>query len=174
MKLFYDFFPIIIFFIIYKVWGIYPATFGAIIISIVQVGFFWWQHRRFDKMQLTTLFLVTIFGGATLVFHNPLFIKWKISVLNWLFALAFLGGQFIGKKNFLERMIGDKIVLSKIVWRNLNVMWVIYFAVLGFINWYVIYHFSTAAWVNFKLFGVLGLTIIFAVIQSLYLAKYVR
>ena len=174
MKLLYDFFPIIIFFVVFKLYGIYAATVSAIVVSVLQVFTYWIKHRRFEKMQVTTLVLIVVLGGATLIFHNPMFIKWKVSVINWLFALAFLGSQWIGKKNLVQRMLEEKISLPNKVWFRLNMFWVVYFFVLGIVNIYVVYHFSTDVWVNFKLFGILGLTLIFVVIQALYLAKHLK
>ena len=174
MKLLYDFFPIIIFFIVFKIWGIYAATASAIGVSLLQVIVYYIQHKRFEKMQVITLLLITVLGGATLIFHDPMFIKWKVSVINWIFGLVFLGSQFVGKKNLVQRMLDSKISLPNKVWRTLNLAWVIYFIVLGCVNIYVVYHFSTNAWVNFKLFGVLGLTFIFVIIQGFYLSKHLK
>jgi intracellular septation protein len=174
MKLLYDFFPIIIFFVVFKIWGIYAATASAIVVSLLQVIFYYLKHKKFERMQVITLILIVVLGGATLIFHNDMFIKWKVSIINWLFALAFLGSQFIGKKNFVKRMLDEKIQLPERVWTRLNLSWVIYFLVLGIANIYVVYHFSTNAWVNFKLFGVLGLTLIFVIIQGVYLAKHIK
>lgn len=174
MKLLYDFFPIIIFFVVFKIWGIYAATASAIGVSLLQVIAYYIRHKRFDKMQVITLLLISVLGGATLIFHDPMFIKWKVSVINWIFGLVFLGSQFIGKKNLVQRMLDSKISLPNKVWATLNLSWVIYFMVLGFVNIYVVYHFSTNAWVNFKLFGVLGLTFIFVILQGLYLSKHVK
>ncbi len=174
MKLLYDFFPIIIFFVVFKLYGIYAATASAIIVSLIQVCFYWLKYRRFEKMQVTTLVLIVILGGATLIFHNPMFIKWKVSVINWLFAAAFLGSQWIGRKNLVQRMLEEKISLPTKVWFRLNMFWVIYFFILGVVNLYVVYHFSTNIWVNFKLFGILGLTLVFVILQAFYLAKHLK
>lgn len=108
MKLLYDFFPIIVFFVIFKIFGIYWATASAMIISAIQVFTYWLQHRKFEKMQVITLVLIALLGGATLIFHNPMFIKWKVSVINWVFGLAFLASQYIGKKNFVQRLLEEK------------------------------------------------------------------
>jgi intracellular septation protein len=174
MKLLYDFFPIIVFFIIFKLFGIYAATASAIVISLAQVIVHWVRFRKFDMMQVITLIIIVIFGGATLVLHDVMFIKWKVSVINWAFALVFLGSQWIGDKNIMQRMLAGKIELPQQIWVRLNMLWVGYFLVLGFINIYVVYHFSTEAWVNFKLFGVLGLTVVFVIIQSIYLSKHLK
>lgn len=174
MKLLYDFFPIIIFFVVYKIWGIYAATASAIVVSLLQVIIHYARHRSFDKMQVITLLLITVLGGATLIFHDPMFIKWKVSVINWLFGIVFFGSQFIGKKNLVQRMLDAKISLPQKVWTTLNMSWVIYFMILGCVNIFVVYHFSTNAWVNFKLFGVLGITFVFVIAQGFYLAKHVK
>ena len=174
MKLLYDFFPIIIFFIAFKLAGIYVATASAMAISLLQVITYWFKYRRFEKMQLTTLIMIVLLGGATLLLHKEIFIKWKISVINWLFAAACLASQWIGKKNLVQRLLEEKISLSTKIWRRLNAFWVVYFLTLGFINLYVIYHFSTNTWVNFKLFGILGLTLAFVILQAIYLAKHVK
>ncbi|MCL4315691.1 MAG: septation protein A [Gammaproteobacteria bacterium] len=174
MKFLFDFFPIILFFAAYKAYGIYIATGVAIAASFIQVGLFWHKHRRFENMQLISLGLIAVFGGVTLLLHDEIFIKWKPTVLNWLLAAAFLGSQFIGGKNFVQRMMGAAIVLPVVIWRRLNLAWVIFFAMLGAANLYVVYHFDTDTWVDFKLFGMLGLTFAFVIAQSLYIARYAK
>jgi len=174
MQFLYDFFPIIIFFTIYKIAGIYAATASAIIVSFIQVVLHWFKHHKFSQMQLITFFIILLFGGATLILHKPIFIKWKPSIIYWLFAIAFLGSHFIGKKPLIHHMMGKKIELPNKIWRRLNFIWVMFFALLGFVNIYVVYHFNTNTWVNFKLFGILGATIIFVLIQAFYLARFVK
>lgn len=174
MKLLYDFFPIIIFFIAFKLAGIYVATASAIAISLIQVVMYRFKYGRFEKMQLTTLIMIVILGGATLLFHKEIFIKWKVSVINWLFAAACLASQWFSKKNVVQRLLEEKISLSEKIWYRLNMFWVVYFFILGLLNLYVIYHFSTNTWVNFKLFGILGLTFGFVILQAIYLAKHVK
>jgi intracellular septation protein len=174
MRLLYDFFPIVIFFIIYKIYGIYAATASAMIICLLQVIHYRLKYKRFDNMQLITLAIIALFGGATLIFHNPLFIKWKVSVINWLFGIVFLGSQWIGKKNLIQRMLDSKITLTPHVWTSLNLSWAIYFIVIGFANVIAIYTLSTNAWVNFKLFGILGLTVVFVILQAAFLGKHLK
>jgi intracellular septation protein len=174
MKFLYDFFPVLLFFITYKLQGIYVATAVAIGAGFLQTGAFWLKHRRFEKMHLITLALLVVFGGATLLFKDEMFIKWKPTVLNWLFAAAFLGSQFIGKKSFIEHMMGAAISLPANVWRRLNFSWVVFFVLLGFANIIVAYHFDTDTWVNFKLFGMMGLTFAFVIGQSFLLARYIQ
>jgi intracellular septation protein len=170
----FDFFPILLFFIAYKIYDIYVATAVIIVASVAQVGWFWRKHRRVEKMHLITLVLVLILGGATLLLHNEDFIKWKPTVVNWAFALAFLGSQFIGNKNLLQRMLeGQIVVTSQHVWKNLNYAWVSFFIAMGVVNLYVAFNFDTNTWVNFKLFGMMGLTIVFVIAQAIYLAHYI-
>lgn len=174
MKLLFDFFPIILFFIVFKTNGIFAATAAAIIATFVQVGLFWFKHRRFEKMHLVTLALISVFGGATLLLEDELYIKWKPTVLNWLFAVVFIGSQFIGKKTIAERMMGNAIKLPDPIWTRLNWSWALFFVVLGFANIFVFYNYDTETWVNFKLFGMLGLTVLFVVAQSLVLARFIK
>jgi len=174
MKFLYDFFPILLFFIAYKLYGIYAATVVAIAASFVQVGWFWLQHRRFENMHLITLALLVVFGGLTLFLQDETFIKWKPTVINWLFGLVFLGSQFIGKKTIVERMMGATVELPATLWPRLNLAWAAFFIFLGFANMYVMYTFDTDTWVNFKLFGMTGLTLAFVLGQGLYLVRYMK
>ncbi len=137
MKLLFDFFPILLFFIAYKVYGIFPATAVAIAASFVQVGAFWLKHRRFETMHLVTLALIVVLGGLTLLFHDRTFFMWKPSIVNWLFAAAFLGSRFVGEKTVIERMMGHAIPAPVEIWRRLNLAWVTFFVLMGVANLYV-------------------------------------
>lgn len=172
MKLLFDFFPILLFFITYKFFDIYYATSVAIAASFIQVGISWLKTKKFEPMHLLTLAIIVIFGGLTLYLKDEMFIKWKPTVINWLFGLAFLGSQLFSQKTFIERMMGASIVLPQAVWRRLNLTWTSFFILLGGINLFIVYHYDTATWVNFKLFGMLGLTFAFVLLQSFYLSKY--
>ncbi len=172
MKLLYDFFPIFLFFIVYKLGGIYAATVAAIIVSLLQVGIYWCRHRQFEQMQVITLMLILVLGSLTLFLHNEIFIKWKPTLINWLFALGFFLSQYIGKKPFIRRLLDKNVALPPGVWQKLNIAWVAFFLLTGALNLFVVYHFSTNAWVNFKLFGMLTLTLVFVVLQALYLTRY--
>lgn len=174
MKLLFDFLPIFLFFIAYKVYDIYVATIVAIVASCLQVTFFWFKHRRVETMHIITLVLIVVLGGATLLFKDETFIKWKPTGVNWMFGLVFLGSQFIGKKTILERMMGANITLPAGIWTRLNAAWALFFIALGFINLYVAYNYDTDTWVNFKLFGMMGLTIGFIVLQAIYLSRHIK
>ena len=174
MKFLFDLFPVILFFIAYKVQGIFVATAIAIIASFLQVGFYWFKHRKFENMHLITLALIVVFGGLTLAFQDETFIKWKPSIINWLFGIVFLGSQFIGKKCIVERMMSQSISLPTSIWPRLNLAWAIFFISLGFANLYVMSNFDTNTWVNFKLFGMMGLTLAFLLGQGFFLARYIQ
>jgi intracellular septation protein len=175
MKFLFDLFPIVLFFIAYKLYDIYVATAVIIVASIIQVVWFWFKHHRIEKMHLITLALVVTLGGATLLLHDENFIKWKPTIVNWAFAIAFFGSHFIGKKTLLQRMLDSQIEVTKQhVWKVLNIAWVGFFVTMGIINLYVAFNFDTNTWVNFKLFGLMGLTLIFVIGQGVYLARYIK
>jgi intracellular septation protein len=171
MKFLYDFFPIVLFFVAFKLYGIYTATAVAIAASVLQVAIYWLKYRKFENMHLITLAIITVFGGATLLLEDEIFIKWKPTVLNWLFAIVFLGSQFIGKKTIVERVMGANIQLKAAEWIKLNLSWVVFFVALGALNLYVLYNYDTDTWVNFKLFGMLGLSLVFMIIQTSYIMR---
>lgn len=172
MKLLFDFFPIILFFIAYKIYGIYVATAVAMAASLLQVGAYWFKHRKFESMHLITLIMVVLLGGATLILHNVMFIKWKPTTIYWAFGFGFLFSQFIGKKPLIQRLMDSKIVVTDSIWQRLNLVWTIFFFALGIANLFVVYNFSTDIWVDFKLFGTLGLTLVFVLLQAIYIARH--
>lgn len=174
MKFLFDYFPIICFFIAYKLWGIYTATGVTIAASTLQLGVYWIIHRRFETLHFLTFVFVVLLGGSTLLLHNDIFIKWKPSVIYWAFAAVLLISPFLGKKTLLERMLSDKISLASKIWQRLNVAWAIFFTLLGLLNIYVIYHFDTDVWVNFKLFGTLGIMLAFIIAQAVYMARHIK
>lgn len=174
MKLLFDFLPIIVFFIAYKFFGIFVATTTLLAFTAIQFGWVFWKKRSFDTTQIIVLASVILLGGATLLFHNTLFIKWKPTALYWIMALVFIFAPIINKKTLLEKMLDEKLSLPRNIWNRLNLAWVFFFLSIGTLNLYVVYHFSTNAWVNFKLFGVLGATLLFGILQSLYMAKYLK
>lgn len=172
MKLLFDYLPIILFFVAYKLYDIYVATAIAIAATIMQVGYLWLRHRRVEKVHIITLVAIVVLGGITLILRDEKFIMWKPSVVNWAFALVFIGSQFIGKKTIIERMMGSNFSLPQTMWTKLNLMWAGFFIFLGLVNLYVAYNFDTDTWVNFKLFGMLGLTLVFIVLQTLYISRH--
>lgn len=172
MKFLHDLFPVILFFIAYKLYDFYVATAVIIAATLVQVSIGWLRHRKVEKMHLITLLLVVLFGGLTLYLQDPMFLKWKPTVVNWLFALVFLGSQFVGRKPLVERMMGNSVSLPGPVWTRLNIAWTLFFIAMGAANLYVAFTYSEETWVNFKLFGMMGMTFLFIILQAFYLARY--
>ncbi|MCB1862064.1 MAG: septation protein A [Gammaproteobacteria bacterium] len=174
MKFLTDFLPILLFFIAYQMYDIYVATAVAIAASALQIGYLRLLRKKIEKMHLVTLGLLIIFGGLTLALRDPLFIKWKPTVVNWLFAAVFFGSQFIGRKSMVERMMSHAIELPAQIWTRLNLSWGVFFLASGMLNLYVAFNFAEATWVNFKLFGMLGLTAVFVILQSFYMARHIQ
>ncbi len=174
MKFLADFFPVLLFFGAYQLWDIYVATTAAILASCVQVGYAWLRRGKVETMHLVTLGLLIFFGGLTLALRDPLFIKWKPTVVNWLFAAAFLGSHYVGDRPIVQRMMAQAVTLPPPVWRRLSLAWVLFFFLVGILNLFVAYNFAEEVWVNFKLFGMLGLTLLFVVAQSFYLARHME
>lgn len=174
MKLLFDLFPIIVFFAAYKFAGIYAATAVAIAATFAQIGWVWFRHGKVDTMLWISLVLIVVFGGATLVLQDPTFIKWKPTILYWLFAVALVGAQLLFNKNLIATMMQGQLKLPDAIWLRLNLSWAGFFALMGALNLYVAYNFSEADWVNFKLFGVMGLMLAFIVLQGFMLSKYMQ
>ena len=198
MKFLFDLFPVILFFIVFK-WGeghaavaqslaqqyltgsvaldqapILLATAVAIVATLGQIGYLLLRRRKVDGMLWMSLAIIGIFGGATIYFHNDLFIKWKPTVLYWCFATALLLSQLVMKKNLIRSMMEKQLTLPDPVWLRLNLAWVAFFTVMGGLNLLIAFNFPTATWVNFKLFGGTGLMIVFVVAQTMMLSKYLK
>ena len=197
MKLLIDFLPIVIFFVVYK-WApelinliapllspdqlaaleatkpIVIATAVLIPATVIQVIYLRLTTGKVEKMHLITLALVVLLGSATLISQNAEFLMWKPTIVNWLFAAAFLGTQWFTEKSLIQRMMEQAMTLPEHVWGRLNYAWVTFFVVSGLANLYVAYTFSEELWVDFKLFGLLGLTILFIIGQSLFLYRYMN
>lgn len=175
----YEFLPVLLFFIAFKFYGIYVATVVGIVVTALQVAITTLWFRRIDKKQIITLVIFLLFGGMTLYFHDPIFIKWKPTIIFGLFAVILFFSHFIGKKPLMQRLF-EPVLESKgatlpvFVWKRLNAAWMIIFALLSLLNIAVAYSFSTDTWVNFKLFGVLGLLLFFGVLQGLYISKHLK
>lgn len=174
MKFLVDSLPVILFFIVFKVKGIYMATGVAIASMAVMVAFSWIRYRKVDTMLWIGLAVITVFGGSTILLHNELFIKWKPTVLYWIFAGAIFVGQWAMSKNVMRVLLEKKISLPDDVWTRLNLWWGAFFLALGGINLAVAYTVSTAAWVNFKLFGVMGLMMVFVIAQAAMLSPHIK
>ena len=170
MHCLFDFFPIALFFIAYKLWGIYLATGVAIAASLGQVTWQYAKHRRVEPNQLITLGLITVCGGATLFFHNDIFIKWKPTAIYWVSSIALLINQIWGKQFWVQQMMAAKLELTRPVWKQLQLSWIVFLISMGCLNLYVVYHFDTNTWVNFKFFGTSLLTLLFVSCQVMYIS----
>ncbi|TFH12538.1 MAG: septation protein A [Nitrosomonadales bacterium] len=173
MKFLFDLFPIILFFVAFKLYGIYAATAVAIAATFIQIVWAWFRHRKVEKMQWVSLTIIVIFGSATLILKDETFIKWKPTVLYWVFTSALLISHAAFKKNLIRTMLEKKISLPERIWSNLNLSWATFFALMGVINLYVAFNYPTDIWVNFKLFGSTGLMLVFVVLQGLMLGKFI-
>lgn len=172
MKPLLEFFPIILFFIVYKLYDIFIATGVVIIATLIQVLIYWRLYRKVETMQWLTLILILVMGGATIYLQNEQFIKWKLTIIEWLFAGGFLLSQFIGNKTFIERMMGANLELPATIWKRLNLSWAAFFFAVGALNLYVMDHYSTDDWVTFKTFGVPAMMLGFVAIQVVFLYRY--
>lgn len=199
MKFLVDFFPVVLFFLAYQFFGQVPsalidganhipfvqlsqqnpkdailfATLVIILATIIQNLIHYLRYKRFENMHLISLGILLAFGSLTIILKNPDFIKWKVSIINWVFALAFFLSAYIGtRKTLVERMMGQAMQVPEPIWKKVNLLWVAFFAFLGVLNLVVAYSFDENFWVKFKLFGILGLTFIFIIAQALYLQKH--
>ncbi|MBI3369652.1 MAG: septation protein A [Burkholderiales bacterium] len=150
------------------------ATVVVIIATLTQVAWLKLRGKKVDLMLWISLVLVVFLGGLTVWFHNETFIKWKPSVLYWAMGLAFWVSQAFFGRNLLRLMLGEQMLLPDAIWRRLNFAWIAFFALMGLLNLWVAYTFSTSTWVNFKLFGSVGLMLVFTVAQGLYLGKHIQ
>lgn len=150
------------------------ATAVAILATFGQIAWVWLRHRKVDKMLWVSLIIIVLFGGATLVFHNPTFIKWKPTALYWLFAAVLALSALVFGKNLIRKMLEAQIQLPGPVWERLNLAWAAFFVLMGVLNIYVAYSFSEETWVNFKLFGGMGLMLAFVLGQGFYLSRHLE
>lgn len=174
MKFLFDIFPVLLFFAAFKLYDIYVATAVAIAATFVQIGWVWLRHRKVDNMLWVSLGVIVVFGGATLLLRNETFIKWKPTVLYWLFAAALAVADLVFKKNLVRSVMEKQLTLPEVAWSRLQASWIGFFIAMGALNLFVAYSFSTDAWVNFKLFGGIGLMLAFVLVQALMLGKYVE
>jgi intracellular septation protein len=172
MQLILDFLPVFAFFVAYKVGGIYSATATLMIAMVLLCLVSWLRTGKVSNMMLISTALAVGLGAATLLLRDSNFVKWKLTVMDWLFAVGFwLAPRFMGGQTVVQKMLGEQVTLQPAQWQQLNWMWIGFFAFVGTLNIYVLKHFDEATWVNFKLFGTLGLTLVFIVAQGIWLAS---
>lgn len=149
------------------------ATAAAIVATIIQAGWSWVRNKKIEKMMMINLGIIIILGGATLALQDETFIKWKPTVLYWAFATVLLLSNMIFRKNLIKAMMGSKMEMADPLWNKVNSSWAGFFIFMGCLNLYVAFNFDTDMWVNFKLFGGMGLLLIFALGQAFLLAKHI-
>lgn len=174
MKFLFDLFPVILFFVAFKFSDIYVATGVAIVATLAQVGWLKLRGKKVDTMMWVSLAIIVVFGGATILLHDETFIKWKPTVLYWMFALVLGGARLITGKNLIRSVLGEQMVLPDAVWTRLNWSWAGFFAFMGVANLYFAFNFPTETWVNFKLFGGMGLMLVFVFLQAIYLSRHIQ
>ena len=174
MKFLFDLFPVLLFFAAFKFAGIYVATAVAIGATLLQICVLALLRKKIEPMLWISLAIITVFGGATLLLHYETFIKWKPTVLYWLFAVVLAGSALLLRKNLIRAMLAAKVQLPDPVWARLNWSWVAFFVFMGVANLAVAFNFSTDQWVNFKLFGGTGLLLLFVVGQAMFLSRHVE
>ncbi|MEZ5652062.1 MAG: septation protein A [Burkholderiaceae bacterium] len=171
MKLLFDFLPIALFFVAFKLYDIYVATATAVVASLVQIVWMRVRGRPIEPMQWISLAIIVVFGGLTLLLRDETFIKWKPTVLYLVFAATLAGGRLIGGRNLMQALMGSQIELPTERWTQLNWAWTLFFAVMAVANLAVAYGFSTEIWVQFKVFGTLGLTLLFVLLQAFWISR---
>jgi intracellular septation protein len=172
MKFLFDLFPVVLFFVAFKLFDIYVATAVAIAGTFLQIGWLKWKGRKVDTMMWVTLVIIVVFGGATLALHDETFIKWKPTVLYWLFAAVLGAAELVFRKNLIRATLGEQVRLPDAVWTRLNWSWAGFFVFMGAANLYVAFNYSTDTWVSFKLFGGMGLMLLFVLLQAAFLARH--
>lgn len=173
-KFLFDLFPLILFFIAYRIADIYVATGVAVVAAVGQIAYIRLSRKPIEPMHWINFAVIVVFGGATLWLQNDAFIKWKPTVLYWLFGIILLGSQLLFKRNLLQKLLGEKVALTAAGWNGLNLSWSLFFLGAGGLNLFVAFSglFSESAWVNFKVFGLMGLLVVFVILQSLWLGKH--
>lgn len=172
MKQLLDFLPLIVFFVFYKFYDIFVASGALIVATAIALVYSWYKFRKLEKMTLVTFVLVAVFGGLTIYFHNSEFIKWKVTIIYALFAGALLIGQWVLKKPLIQSMLGKEITLPESVWARLNLAWAAFFIACGLLNIYVAFWLPESVWMNFKVFGLTVLTLIFTLLSGVYMYRH--
>lgn len=171
MKQLIEFIPLLIFFVLFKTNGIFVATGALIVTTAIQLIVTWIIYKKIEKMQLITFAMVAIFGGLTLVLHDENFIKWKVTIIYGLFALALLISQLM-RKPLIKSMLGKEMTLPDNVWLRINLAWTVFFVVCAIVNIYIAFNFPLDIWVDFKVFGLLALTLLFTLATGGYIYRH--
>jgi intracellular septation protein len=175
-KFLFDLFPLILFFVAYRLADIYVATAVAIAAAVLQILWIKLTRKPIETMHWVNFAVIVFFGGATLWLQNEAFIKWKPTVLYWLFGAVLLVSKYLLDKNLIQKLLGAKVSMPDIAWNKLNLSWALFFMVAGGLNLFVAFSglFSESQWVNFKVFGLMALLIVFVIAQSIWLGKHIQ
>jgi len=194
MKLLFDLFPVLVFFLAYRLAGLFPdalaplgmamgaapstlplvaATAATMLATAVQILALRLRGRTVDRMLWVSFVLVSVLGGATIFLHDPVFIQWKPTALYWSFAAALIGARLL-HRNLIRSAMQAQLRLPDPVWARLSDLWSAFFVLLGALNLYVAWNYSETTWVNFKLFGTLGAMLLFVLAQSLWLSRHLE
>ncbi|MFB0978195.1 MAG: septation protein A [Myxococcota bacterium] len=171
MKFFIDLFPIVIFFFVYQQSDLYDATLAVMIACALQTFGYRLFAKEFDRNHILALVLVVPFGALTLIFRDPTFIKWNGTVELWLLAIGLIGSQYIGDQPLIQRMLGGGLELPEPIWRKLNFIWAAFFVASGAANLYVAYNYEEETWVNFRMFGMTGLSVVFVAANLVWIMR---
>ena len=172
MQLLFDFVPLIAFFVAYRLFDLYVATATLMVAMVLVVAYQWLRHRKVSNILVGSTVLVLVFGGITLTLRNPVFIQWKVTVVNWTVAAAFLASQLFSAQTLTQRTMGHALELAPAQWRYLNTSWVVTFAAIGAINLFVMYNYDQATWVTFKVWGQIGLFLVTVVVQAVWISRH--
>ncbi len=168
-----EYIPLIIFFVFYKMFDVFVATGALMVASILQIIILKIQKKPIEKRQWVFLGLIVVFGGMTIIFHDDLFIKWKVTIINAFFGIALLVSRYAFKKNLMTNLMGEQLKLPEAIWDKFNLAWAVFFFVCATLNLYVAYNYDQEIWVNFKVFGLLILTFVFAIGSIMSIYKYI-
>ncbi len=172
MHAFLEYIPLVIFFVFYKFADIYWATGSLIVASAIQIAYYLIKKQPVPKRNLVFFGLIAVFGGLTIYLHDDTFLKWKVTIIQGIFAIALIVSQKVFNKNIMKQFLGEALTLPEEIWNKLNLSWAVFFATCGLLNWYIAFNFSLETWVNFKVFGLTVLTFVFAIGSVLSLHKY--
>jgi len=172
MHAIFEYAPLIIFFIVNKFTDIYWATGSLIITSALQILYYFIKKEKVPTRNWIFFGLIVVFGGLTIFLHDDTFIKWKVTIINVFFAIALLVSHYVFKKNIIKQFLSESLTLPENIWSRLNLSWALFFAFCGILNWYIAFNFELETWINFKVFGLTGLTFTFAIGSIFSLYKY--
>lgn len=174
MHALFEYLPLVVFFIVYQVMDIYWATGSLIILAAAQIIYYLIKKEPIPKRTLIFFVLIAVFGSLTIFLHDDTFLKWKVTIINLFFTFALIISDKVFKKNIIKDFLDEALILPENIWGKLNLAWALFFALCAFLNLYVAFNFDQDTWVNFKVFGLTGLMLVFSIGSVLSLSKYLQ